>query len=236
MPEAKKPFNLDFLRNKPAKIVTIVLVAQIILFYALPTKEVVPNPPPLDQFTTTVGPWNMTQQFTIDQETHDLLRADDMVQRDYQGPDGQEELFVAFFRSQRAGVTPHSPKLCLPTNGWAEESAGMVSITVPGESAPIPVNRYVVTKDEVHELVLYWYQNKHRVTANEYLSRLYLVYDSLRYRRSDEALVRVTAELHGDKSEWAGQEQSAIKFIQDVYQPLRRQMWSGPTASAALLP
>src|ERR1035441_3394337 len=88
------------------------------------------------------------------------------------------------------GVTPHSPKMCLPANGWAEESSRIVSVKVPGEPAPIPVNRYIVEKDGQRKLVLYWFQNWRRATADEYLSKVYLIYDSIRYRRSDEALIR----------------------------------------------
>ena len=143
------------------------------------------------------------------------------------------ELFVAFFKSQRAGVSPHSPKMCLPANGWTEESSRIISVTVPGEPAPIPVNRYIVTKPGQRKLVLYWFQSPHRATADEYLSKVYLILDALRYRRSDEALVRVIVDITGDTE--AGQEQHAIQFIQDLYQPLKRQIWSSPS-NAAVLP
>ena len=41
------------------------------------------------------------------------------------------------------------------------------------------------------ELVLYWYQSHQRVVASEYRAKIYTVLDSIRYRRSDTALVRV---------------------------------------------
>ncbi len=36
------------------------------------------------------------------------------LSRAYLGPAGPLTFFVAFFKSQRGGVTPHSPKICLP--------------------------------------------------------------------------------------------------------------------------
>jgi EpsI family protein len=231
MAERNSPF--DFLRNKPALAVTAVLVAEIGLFYFMPTKEYVPTPPPLELFANNVGPWTTVAQFPIDDYTRDLLRADDTLTRDYAGP-SNVELFVAFFKSQRAGVTPHSPKMCLPANGYAEESSRIISVAVPGQSAPIPVNRYVVMKDGQRELVFYWFQNWRRVTADEYLAKAYLILDSIRYRRSDEALVRVIAKDFGGSTD-ARQEQLAIQFIQDLYQPLKRQIWSGPS-NAVVLP
>jgi hypothetical protein len=107
MPERNSPFV--FLRNKPALVVTAVLVAEIILFYALPTKEYIPSPPPLDVFARNLGPWTMTREYPLSREEDAILKADDTITRQYKGP-WKVELFVAFFKSQRAGVTPHSPK------------------------------------------------------------------------------------------------------------------------------
>ena len=166
MPDQTSPFH--FLRNKPALIVALVLAAEIILFYTIPTKEYVPTPPPLDIFATSLGPWTMTAQYPLADDAMKLLKADDTLTRDYRGVGpGKVELFVAFFRSQQAGVTPHSPKMCLPANGWTEQSSSIVPIKVPGEAAPIPVNRYVVSREDQRRLVLYWFQNWHRATADE---------------------------------------------------------------------
>ena len=229
---SERKLSFDFLRNKSALAVSILLAAEIILFYTIPTKEYVPAPPPLDLFATNLGPWTMTNQFPLAKDEQELLKADDTLSRDYAGP-SKVGLFVAFFKSQRAGVTPHSPKMCLPANGWAEETSRIVSINVPGEPAPIPVNRYIVAKDDQRQLVLYWFQNWHRATADEYLSKFYLLYDSVRYRRSDEALVRVTTDISGAAD--AGAEANAIQFLQSIYQPLKQQIWSAPS-NAALLP
>jgi EpsI family protein len=230
MPERRSPFR--FLRNKPALAVTCVLAAEIVMLYAIPTREYIPTPPPLQSFATSIGNWKMSAEFPIDDYSRQLLRADDTLTRDYAGP-GNVELFVAFFKSQRAGVTPHSPKMCLPANGWAEESSRIIAVNVPGQSDPIPVNRYIVSREGQRKLVLYWFQSPHRATADEYLSKVYLILDAIRYRRSDEALVRVIVDSNGATE--TGSEQRAIQFIQDLYQPLKRQIWSNSTG-AALLP
>jgi EpsI family protein len=228
MPEEKVNSPFHFLRSKPVMIVTAVLVTEVALFQGVPTQEFVPTPPPLEQFAVDVGPWRMLRQMSMDSATENLLKADDTLNRQYAGP-GEVDLFVAFFKSQRAGVTPHSPKVCLPSNGWTEESSGIISISVPGEPAPIPVNRYVVSHEDQRSLVLYWYQSAHRVVANEYLAKFALIFDSLRYRRSDEALIRVIAPIVGN-SEASG-EARAIQFIQTIYQPLKRQMWVAPATA-----
>jgi EpsI family protein len=224
MPESTTASPFGFLRGTPVLVVTVLLVVETAVFYALPTKEYIPTPPPLDQFAATVGPWQMIRQYPMDDYTQSFLKADDTLSRQYTGP-AEVEFFVAFFKSQRAGVTPHSPKVCLPGTGWTPESSRIISVNVPGEAAPIPVNRYVVTHEESRNLVLYWYQNQHRVTASEYLSKFYLIFDALRYHRSDEALVRVITPLLPAAE--ARAEERAIEFIRDVYLPLKQQMWAG---------
>jgi EpsI family protein len=218
----------DFLRSKAVMVVTGLLVLQFVLFHSIPTREYTPTPPRLEQFASSVGPWRTIREMQIDTATENLLKADDTLNRQYAGP-GDVDLFIAFFKSQRAGVTPHSPKVCLPSNGWTPESSTVISVTVPGEPSPISVNRYVVTHQEERSLVLYWYQNAHRVMANEYLSKFSLIYDSLRYHRSDEALIRVITPIGGSR-EKAGAEGHALEFIQAIYQPLKLQMWTGLSA------
>lgn len=199
--------------------VTLILLLEIVIFYAIPTKEYLPPAPPLQRFETAVGSWRMVRETEIETEVQELLRADATLSRDYDGPEGPVSVFVAFYRTQRAGVTPHSPKVCLPGAGWVQESAEIISLPIPGEPAPIPVNRYIVTHGENRALVLYWYQSAHRVVASEYLSKIYLMADSLRYRRSDVALVRVIVPLEDARPA----EPVAVRFIETAYAPLKRQ-------------
>ena len=215
---------LGFLRGGPAKVVTILLLAEIALFYGAPTTEYIPHPPPLKSLQRDIGSWTMMQQSEVDAETESYLKADDTLTRIYYGPSGSLTLFVAFFKSQRGGVTPHSPKICLPGAGWTPEDSRIISVTVPGESTGIPVNRYVVRHGEARSLVLYWYSTAHHVVADEYISKLYLMYEGLRYRRSDEAVYRVIVPI--TPSGEAAAESIGVSFIQNLYQPLKRQMWA----------
>jgi len=232
MPKEKLFSQFDFLRGKPALAVSGLLLLEIALFNGIPTKEILPSPPPLGQFDSTVGPWLEVGQYAIDPDQLVFLKADDTLARTYKGPD-QIDLFVAFYKSQRAGVATHSPKVCLPGNGWTPESSAIISIEIPGTNTSIPVNRYVVRHDDDRNLVLYWYENPYRVMANEYLSKFYLIVDSLRYHRSDEAMIRVITDLSGKVEATA--EAHAIQFVQDVYGPLKQHMWTD-AAGAGLRP
>src|SRR5450759_4943581 len=169
-------FSLDFLRSRSMRILSVVLIAQAAVFFGFSRQENVPNPRPLKEFATAAGGWTLAQEGIIDKETLDVLAADDTLSRQYVNQDRNvvAGLFVAFFKTQRTGQMPHSPKNCLPGSGWVPSESGKIIVDVPGDR-PIEVNRYLVYRGDDGSLVLYWYQTRDRVVAHEYKARVYLV-------------------------------------------------------------
>ena len=210
--------------RNPVIIVSVLLLIQISVFYGMSTSEYVPNPPPLKTFSAKVGSWTAVSEKQPESDITDLLRADDWLNREYAGPKGRVNFWVAFYKSQRTGVSPHSPKVCLPGNGWTAESAGTLQVNIPGEPAPIHINRYSVSSRQNRILAFYWYQTPHRVVADEYMARIYLILDGLRYRRSDTAMVRVLSPIFEEREDEA--QSNALDFIQNVYTPLKQQLWT----------
>lgn len=178
-------------RNRAVVLLSLLLATQALAFYAVPRTEVDFSVRPLGAFPAKIGDWVVARTFPMEQSVQDVLKSDDSVSRLYVTPAGQAaSLFIAFFKSQRAGVAPHSPKNCLPGSGWAPLQSGFETIEVPGH-APITVNRYVVARADERTIVYYWYQSAHRAVASEYKAKVWLVLDSIRYRRSDTSLVRI---------------------------------------------
>jgi EpsI family protein len=163
----------------------------------------------------------MIQQGVMEQEIKDVLRADDYVTRDYAAsPTQSANLFVAFFKTQRSGQTPHSPKNCLPGAGWVWTVSDTIPVTVPGRESPIEINRYVISKGEDKALVLYWYQSRDRVVAKEYQAAAYVAWDALRYNRTDTSIVKVTLRIVNNQEDAATQ--TGIDFIKSFYATLRQ--------------
>src|SRR5579871_5185110 len=214
--------SLNFLKKPPALILTIFLILQASVFYGFSRgSESIPPALPLNQFPTKLGSWQMVQQGVIEQEVKDILRADDYVTRYYSNSRNYADLFVAYFKSQRAGQTPHSPKNCLPGSGWIWTVSDTVSIQVPSRAEPIVVNRYIVSKDEDRAVVLYWYQSRDRVVASEYRAAALSVADALRYNHTDTALVRVTVPYRDPKDQQKAY-QAGVQFIQTFFGTLRQ--------------
>ena len=210
-----------FLKSRSARILTLVLLAQAAVFYSLSRAESVPAHRPLAQFSLGDPSWQLTQELELDKETLDVLKADDILSRVYVNRANGEAatLFVAFFETQRTGKTPHSPKNCLPGSGWTPSQSGTVSIPLPGLAHAIEVNRYIVARGQNQSVVLYWYQDRSRVIASEYAAKIYTVADSIRYNRSDTALVRVVVNVNDGNTKAA--EDTAVDFVKTFFKPLR---------------
>jgi EpsI family protein len=203
------PPYCDFCRE----LLSLLLVVQGLVFYGLSRRvEFIPPSKPLSEFPAAIGDWRMVREGAIEQDEKDVLRADDYLTRKYAASFGRSaNLFVAYFQSQRAGQTPHSPKNCLPASGWTWSVADTIRVSIAGRGQPIEINRYIVSKDGERAVVLYWYQSRDRVVASEYRAAAFTAWDALRYNRTDTELVRVVAV----------DTQNGVEFIQAFFTKLQ---------------
>lgn len=156
--------------------------------------EVAPPRTSLAELPRAVGPWTDSLDVPLDREVRDVLGVDDYVNRTYVTAAGQPvALYIGYYASQRQGDTIHSPQNCLPGAGWQPVEGGSVPLDLDGRH--VAVNRYVIQKGLDRQVVLYWYQGRGRVIANEYANKFWLMLDAARLHRSNGALVRVVAPI-----------------------------------------
>jgi EpsI family protein len=108
-------------------------------------------------------------------------------------------LYVAYYASQRKGESPHSPLVCIPGGGWAITNLQQINYVNLGEAEPL--NRVVIEKGTVKQLVYYWFDERGRKVANEWMAKLYLFADAIVMNRTDGALVRLTTQVLPGESE-----------------------------------
>jgi len=176
--------------------VALLLMATGIFLQARSRGEVFPARRLLSSFPTQLGSWEGTD-IPIAEDELQILGPGDFLLRvyeDQQTPEPSVDLFIAYFASQRTGDTIHSPKNCLPGAGWTPIQSTRIMLPMPNH-APFPVNRYVISKGDAEELVLYWYWAHDRGVASEYWAKYYLVTDAIRMNRSDGSLVRLKTTI-----------------------------------------
>ena len=213
------------MKNPYVRALTVILLLEALAFYAFASRsETAPAVQPLVLFPSVIGDWIIYRDMPLEKEVLDVLKADDTLNRLYVNPGTQEVagLYIAYFRTQRYGQAPHSPKNCLPGSGWEPVREGFLTLRVPDWDAPITVNRYVVEHGDEKSVTLYWYQSHNRVIATESAAKFWAVADSIRYRRSDTALVRVIVPVGPAGIDTA--EQTGARFVQALFPALLRQL------------
>jgi EpsI family protein len=210
--------------SRHASVLSLVLLLEAGAFYAVANRaETAPPALPLSLFPAAFEQWRLVADQPIEPEVEQVLKADDTMNRIYGDPAGNQiAMFVAFFKTQRSGQMPHSPKNCLPGSGWEPIENGTAAIAVSGAAAPIVVNRYVVQRGDQKSLTLYWYQSRNKVIASEVADRIWLIEDAIRYRRSDTALVRISVPISAN--DVAAADATGVRFVQAVFPLLLRQL------------
>jgi EpsI family protein len=203
-------------------LVALLLAMTAIFLQARGRTETRLSREPLASLPYHLGPWAGTD-VAMPQDILDILGPGDFLQRFYENTAASQpyvDLFLAYFPSQRAGDTIHSPKHCLPGAGWLPTESSRISISLP-DHRPFEANRYVIAKGDERQLVLYWYLAHDRALASEYWAKFYLIADSIRLNRSDGSLIRIITPLPSGESVDAAQ-QRLLAFAANVVPRLDR--------------
>ena len=221
--------HFSFLKDRRVRTASTLLLLHAVALYSSSRPETLPVVAALQQFPSQIGAWAMDTDLSMEKEVFDRLHPDDYLIRSYVNPANMMpvNVFVAYFRTQRTGHMPHSPKNCLPGSGWVPRSADVIDL--PVQSGQLRINRNIVQRGETQALVLYWYQNWNRVDFSEYAARVHLFADSIRYNRTDTALVRVTVPIVGDEP---AANATASEFARLMYGQMRKQFPASDAADA----
>lgn len=191
---------------KPFWGIFVLLAATAALVAFLPTRaEVVAARSSFTDFPMQLGEWRGTRD-RLEQIYIDALKFDDYILADYVDPSGDTvNLYAAYYASQRSDKAPHSPRACIPGGGW--QITNVSERRIPGvniDGVPLTVNYTLIRRGDERQLVYYWFQQRGRVIASEYLVKWYIFWDSLTRNRTDGALVRLIIPLKpGEKLEEA---------------------------------
>jgi EpsI family protein len=156
---------------------------------------------PLSEFDSTIGP-RVAVEIPISPEQLEVLGKGDFLNREYRAATSTNRsdqmpigLYIAYFPTQRTGQSIHSPQNCLPGAGWTFSSSGITAFT-DETGKTYTVGDYLITNGTSNQEALYWYQMHGRSIANDYRAKAYTLADSIRYGRTDAALVRIITPVN----------------------------------------
>lgn len=140
-------------------------------------------------FPTALNGWT-GQHDKLDKQVVEKLGMTDYLIANYTNQNKElVNFYVAYYQTQRKGVSPHSPRVCIPGGGW--EISELQRVYTNGH----PINRTIIQKGTERQLVYYWFQGHGRIVANEYLNKWYLLVDAIFKNRTDGSLVRVVTPV-----------------------------------------
>ena len=214
-------------RAAPLRLPVLVLLGMMtagaVAGVLLPERqEVIPERPSFAAFPARIGDWQGRVR-SLESIIQDALKVDDYLLVDYRRPDGRLiNLYVAYYDSQRKGASVHSPKSCLPGDGWQIKSFDQVGVDgVKIHGQPLRVNRSVIKKGDSMQLVYYWFLERGRVETSEYLAKWSIFRDALTRNRTDGALVRLVMPVP-PTSDVASEESVLVEFAGMVAPQLER--------------
>jgi exosortase D (VPLPA-CTERM-specific) len=180
----KRPFSFPLLASVIALAVSVIVVSSI-----EKRTEIIPPRTMFPEFPLELGNWH-GEQSAMEETITQFLGLTDYILANYKNEKSETiNFYAAYYESQRKGVSPHSPRVCIPGGGW---QIADISRTLAGN---LPINRIVIKKEDNTQLVYYWFQQRGRQFANEYFMKWYLFKDALLLNRTDGALVRITTAV-----------------------------------------
>ena len=185
-----------------AALVSFALAGVLITNIANRT-EIVPDRQRFVSFPKLLGDWKGRASF-LKPRIELFLGLDDYILANYVAPEKPSiNLYIAYYKSQRNGVSPHSPQVCIPGGGWLITSLEEKRFDQVKSSVPVIYNRVVIQRNDFKQIVYYWFDQRGRKIANEYKTKWYLLKDAILMNRTDGTLVRLVTSVQRNEDEAA---------------------------------
>ncbi|MHB8773316.1 MAG: exosortase C-terminal domain/associated protein EpsI [Syntrophales bacterium] len=208
--------------TRRAMIVTVLLALSTSLYVNVFLNRGEASVPrePLASFPVSIDGWDGKDQL-FPSRILENLGVDEYLVRNFTKGKDSIWLYIGYYRNQKEGAVPHSPRHCYPGTGFNPIRHDVITIPVNhGGKESIRPNRYVFARGQEREVVIYWYQSRGRVIADEYVEKMYLIRDAIFRNRSDGALVRFSIGATAETVEARGK--LLERFVSRTYPQIPR--------------
>lgn len=148
--------------------------------------------------------WRYLGDISIEEDKHQALDPQSLIFRKYHNGKGHSlTLVVVYHKNDRWGA--HNPIVCYKSQGWEViEEDHIVQLVVNAQR--FPVNRFIVKKNDMAELVYYyWFTSNRKITASRAKQMVYMVWNELVDGFSESGFVRISMPI----TSLTGEEMSA---------------------------
>lgn len=197
-------------------VATAFLALNFYTYHYLATEPVIPPRKTFDEFPLELGEWACPQREKMTERVEENLGVTDYLICNYRKPNSLQSvnIYVGYhetqIREEGGGAhetSIHPPAHCLPGSGWDLIHVGkekLEMLGLPGGSGT--VNRLIIAKGGLRQLVYYWYQSRGRVIARDWEKILYVGWDRALRGRTDGSLVRFSIQISRKSGEEAAEE------------------------------
>ena len=209
-----------------ARVIVLICLFGVTWFLLQSTSSINPVPitKPLSEFPKQIGSYRLSDSFQSSAGVLELLGVNDYIQYDYVSDKGDHiNLYVGYYRAVGVEGGYHSPKNCIPGGGWGIDKVKTVTLDQGIEgNQQSEVAEMLIRSGSEHQVVLYWFQNRGRIIASEYLEKVYLVLDALFMGRRDGSFIRIISYAQG--GDIAGTETRVRNFAEKVMKELEHHL------------
>jgi len=192
-------------------VALLILALNFYTYHYFATQAVIPSRTGFDHFPMELaGGWKCPEEQGMDERVEANLGVTDYLLCNFENAESGElvNVYVGYHATQireegggSGDTSIHPPAHCLPGSGWDIVRSERVVLEAEGlPDSRAEVNRLLIAKGELRNLVYYWYQSRGRVVAEDWKKVIYVGFDRVTAGRTDGSLVRFTVPvIRGDE-------------------------------------
>lgn len=208
------PWRSELFTRYAALSIVILAAAGSFVHFGTSNILKVPDRDDLDRLPYEFVGWKSDDQ-EVDKQTLEVLGADDYIITNMVSPQGEYfNLYIAYLNMQRHGHSWHSPRQCIPGGGWQIVTHDIIP-TATAEGENFHVNRIIIENRGVRQLVYYWYDQRGRKIANEFVMKILLIFDAVRLQRTDGAMIRIMTPIAREESA-ADADERLLRYMREL--------------------
>lgn len=180
-----------------AAVVLVCFAAVFLVLQGVSGTRATPILQPLKNFPKKLSHYELQAARVSSDAVIEMLGVTDYISYSYQRDAAHGvSLYAAYYDAVNERQGYHSPKNCLPGSGWgiAEVKPRQI-FPAQAPDQPVVITEMIIRNRNDYQVVYYWYQNRGRIIASEFMERIYRVFDSLFMRRSDGSFIRIIVDV-----------------------------------------